>query len=78
LTCEETTIDPISTSALTAAHGYVFEVAAEGTGTGEPLRGLGRFSHEAVAVDPATSIVYLTADEGNSGLYRFIPERRVC
>ncbi len=76
LTCEETTVDPISTPALTEAHGYVFEVVAEGIGTGEPLRGLGRFSHEAVAVDPRTSIVYFTEDDGNSGFVRFISERR--
>ena len=35
---------------------------------------MGRFSHEAVAVDPVTGIVYKTEDlSPNSGLYRFIP-----
>lgn len=38
-----------------------------------PLKGLGRFSHEAVAIDPATGIVYLTEDTGNSGFYPFVP-----
>lgn len=54
-------------------HGYVFEVPADGTASGEPLVGLGRFSHEAAAVDPATGIVYLTEDATPSGLYRFVP-----
>jgi secreted PhoX family phosphatase len=42
-----------------------------------PLTALGRFAHEAVAVDPATWLVYLTEDAGStSGLYRFIPKSR--
>lgn len=36
---------------------------------------LGRFLHEAVAVDPVTGVVYLTEDNGyDSGLYRFRPD----
>ena len=35
---------------------------------------MGRFSHEAAAIDPATGYVYLTEDLRNaSGFYRFIP-----
>ena len=34
---------------------------------------MGSFGHEAAAVDPETSIVYLTEDQRDSGLYRFIP-----
>ena len=35
---------------------------------------MGRFSHEAVAIDPATGFVYETEDQGStSGLYRFRP-----
>ena len=38
------------------------------------LTAMGRFAHEAVAVDPRTGIVYQTEDDGNdSGLYRFLP-----
>jgi secreted PhoX family phosphatase len=55
-------------------HGYMFEVPADGTASGQPLRGLGRFSHEAAAVDPATGIVYLTEDATPSGFYRFVPD----
>jgi uncharacterized protein len=36
---------------------------------------MGRFVHEAVAVDPETTIVYLTEDRGESGFYRFIPRK---
>lgn len=56
-------------------HGYMFEVPSTGRATGEPLKGLGRFSHEAAAVDPRTGIVYLTEDATPSGLYRFVPRR---
>jgi secreted PhoX family phosphatase len=39
-----------------------------------PLRDMGRFSHEAVAVDPSTGYVYETEDAGgSSGFYRFVP-----
>jgi hypothetical protein len=37
---------------------------------------MGRFYHEAVAVDPRTGIVYLTEDRVDGLLYRFIPNRR--
>ena len=33
---------------------------------------MGRFAHEAVAIDPRTGVVYQTEDDGNdSGFYRF-------
>ncbi len=56
-------------------HGWVFEVPAAATGPVEPvaLKAMGRFNHEAAAVDPATGIVYLTEDRDDSLLYRFIP-----
>jgi uncharacterized protein len=34
---------------------------------------MGRFTHEAIAVDPVTGIVYETEDQGDSLFYRFIP-----
>ena len=57
-------------------HGYNFEVPA--TTQMEivdpiPLRDMGRFNHEAVAVSPETSIVYQTEDREDGLLYRFIP-----
>ncbi len=35
---------------------------------------MGRFVHEAIAIDPASGIVYETEDRGSSGFYRFLPE----
>lgn len=57
-------------------HGYVFEVAAQADGPVDPvpLRAMGRFVHEAIAIDPQTGIVYLTEDQDPSGFYRFIPD----
>jgi uncharacterized protein len=66
LTCEETDV---------AGHGWTFDVSPDGGDT-TPLRDMGRFSHEADMVDPKTGYVYQTEDEGNSGLFRFVPYRR--
>lgn len=76
LSCEEIKSDAVSSSGH--KHGYVFEVHPEaGRTSGRPLVGLGRFSHEAVAIDPRTGAVYLTEDDRNkSGLYRFVPNDR--
>lgn len=73
LTCEEDLADFRDAGGL--AHGYVFEVSpVDGETTGEPLVAMGRFDHEAVAVDPATGAVYLTEDDRNqAGLYKFVP-----
>lgn len=56
-------------------HGYVFEVPSRAGGLVEayPLRAMGRFEHEACAVDPRTGIVYMTEDRYHSLFYRFIP-----
>ena len=73
LSCEEATAG--SRQGLRRSHGYVFEVpaSAEGPVDPVPLRAMGRFVHEAVAVDPATRIVYETEDQTRAGFYRFIP-----
>ncbi len=74
LSCEETVFD---FSAIGGRkHGYVFEVAAGATpGAAEPIVGMGRFVHEAAAVDPATGAVYLTEDNRNvSALFRYLPD----
>ena len=76
LTCEETVAGPAPDSPLTKPHGWIFEVPAHGRATAEPLPAMGRFVHEAVAVDPATGIVYETEDRGSAGFYRFIPRER--
>jgi uncharacterized protein len=57
-------------------HGYCFEVPAHpNTGIVDPipLKGMGRFNHEAVAVDSRTGIVYMTEDRMDGLFYRFIP-----
>ena len=60
------------TNAAAARHSV--RLAADGLGDPTPLRAMGRFSHEAVAVDPTTGYVYETEDQGNtSGFYRFVP-----
>ena len=47
---------------------------AEGEASGQPIVDMGLFRHEAVAVDPRTSTVYLTEDnKSGSGLYKFLP-----
>ena len=73
LTCEET--EARAGGALTKDHGYVFEVdpASQAANVGRaavPLKFLGRYAHEAAAVDPATGAIYLTEDaSGPHGLY---------
>ena len=76
LSCEETLDGP--ESGYEKPHGYVFEVPVHATGPVDPvpLRAMGRFVHEAVAVDAATGIVYQTEDRwyNEAGFYRFIPD----
>jgi secreted PhoX family phosphatase len=79
LTCEETVVGP--SEGYEETHGWVFEVPAGANGPVDPIpyKAMGRFSHEAVAVDPFTGIVYETEDNGfppGSGLFRFLPSQR--
>ena len=74
ITCEETVERAGKVCSLD--HGYNFEVPA----TAKPhlakavaLKAMGRFNHEAIAVDPKTGIVYQTEDRHDGLLYRFIP-----
>ena len=81
LSCEETVRGP--QDGYRQPHGYIFEVPVSATGPVDPLplRAMGRFVHEAAAVDPATGIVYETEDrdyepdeDAGAGFYRFIPD----
>lgn len=78
ISCEETTATPATTpgSAL-KMHGYNFEVpiSAKSPVDPIPLVAMGRFNHEAVAVDPKTGIVYETEDQRDGLFYRFIPNQ---
>ena len=53
--------------------GQVWECDPQQPGQGIVRPLLGRFSHEAAAVDPSTGIVYLTEDAPQGRLYRFVP-----
>ncbi|MFE5957893.1 alkaline phosphatase PhoX [Streptomyces rubiginosohelvolus] len=82
LTCEENE-DKAGTNGYTKDHGFIFEVdGADPRRTGAvPLTAMGRFQHEAIAVDPKSGIVYETEDafEKPFGLfYRFLPEKPLC
>ncbi len=78
LTCEEAPTGPGQPygDGLERNHGWVFEVPASARGLVDPvpLTAMGRFNHEAAAVDPATGIVYQTEDRDDSVLYRFLPK----
>ncbi|KPF51145.1 hypothetical protein IP87_02700 [beta proteobacterium AAP121] len=58
-------------------HGYIFEIPADTSLNAvntTPLFDMGRFAHEASAIDPATGYWYLTEDQGSANtLYRFRP-----
>lgn len=73
LSCEEDTSRQRNES-----HGWVFEVpaACRTLDRRAPLRQLGRFNHEAAAVDPDTNIIYMTEDMPDGLFYRFVPKDR--
>ncbi len=73
MTCEETTAG--ETQGWNKDHGYIYEVpvSAEDEVQAVPHKAMGRFVHEAAAVDPKTGYVYMTEDRGTAGFYRFIP-----
>ena len=57
-------------------HGYNFEVPASAEmklADPVPLKEMGRFNHEAVAVDPKSGIVYQTEDRDDGLITRYIP-----
>ncbi len=75
ITCEEVNAEPEPLAEK--LHGYNFEVvpsATPGLVDPVPLKAMGRFRHEAVAVDPASGAVYQTEDLGDGLLYRFLPK----
>jgi secreted PhoX family phosphatase len=77
LTCEETVVGPADPqNALPLQHGYIFEVPHDGLSNAQPIKAMGCFVHEAIAVDPRTGIVYETQYRTQAGLYRFIPKTR--
>ncbi len=75
LSCEEAVDRP--GEGAEKYHGYIFEVPSDTSGVMRPapLKAMGRFAHEAAAVDPDTGIVYMTEDNRYGLFYRFIPEK---
>lgn len=53
--------------------GLVYECDPVGQREARVRPGMGAFNHEAVAVDPLSSICYMTEDVKDGCLYRFIP-----
>lgn len=84
LSCEETVLgegelpknSPAGAPPLSRTHGWIFEVGPDPGTPPEPLQAMGRFFHEAIAVDPKTDIVYETEDRDTAGFYRFLPNER--
>lgn len=85
ISCEESTLgsqkfeyDGRIYGTFRKPHGYCFEVdaGADLQSTPIPLKAMGRFVHEAVTVDRATGIIYLTEDSTTAGFFRFIPKKR--
>lgn len=75
ISCEE---PEFLTEGRGALHGWCFEVPADAEGVvdPQPLKEMGRFRHEAVAVDPATGVVFLTEDRHDGLFYRFVPKKK--
>ncbi|MEO1013528.1 MAG: alkaline phosphatase PhoX [Bacteroidota bacterium] len=77
ITCEEdvTKADGVK---ILKDHGYVFEVPldAKGLVAPIPINAMGRFNHEAVAIDPHSGCVYLTEDRHDGLFYRYVPNKK--
>ncbi len=74
ISCEEVVIPQMN--GYEQGHGYNFEVPiTEHIQLANPvaLKAMGQFNHEAVCVDPKTSIVYQTEDRDDGLIYRFLP-----
>ena len=80
ISCEESVGGPAHTDpklVFPRRHGYCYEVpltrGPRESHQSRPIPAMGRFSHEAIAVDQRTGIVYLTEDPGagvGAGFYR--------
>ncbi|MCB1094854.1 MAG: DUF839 domain-containing protein [Verrucomicrobiae bacterium] len=68
--------EPDSEAYLEKWHGYNFEVPASnemGLADPVPLKQMGRFNHEAIAVEPESGIIYQTEDRDDGLITRFLP-----
>nr|WP_296072481.1 alkaline phosphatase PhoX [uncultured Actinoplanes sp.] len=77
LTCEETEDrageawqEGDRSGVLQKDHGYVFEVHADGSADPRPIKCLGRYAHEALAIDKDRTHIYLSEDASKpNGLF---------
>jgi len=76
ISCEE--IFDAEENDLTSPHGYAFlcHPSHDSLAPPFPIRGYGRFRHEAAVVDPETHVCYLTEDRPDGCFYRFVPYRK--
>lgn len=77
ISCEETVAT--QNYDLAKNHGYNFEVTPSeniNLNNAIPLKAMGRFRHEGVAIDPVTSIAYQTEDRDEGLIYKFIPNTK--
>lgn len=56
------------------SRGFVYEADPYGVNAAVQRPAMGRFKHEAAAADPVRRAVYLTEDESDGCLYRFLPD----
>jgi secreted PhoX family phosphatase len=77
ITCEED-VTRADGKTIMQDHGYVFEVPMDSKGlvAPVPIKPMGRFHHEAVAIDPISGCVYLTEDRYDGLFYRYIPNEK--
>lgn len=78
LSCEETVagpgdLDDGKALPYTKDHGWIFDVPVSDPANAVPIKAMGRFVHEAIAIDPRDGIIYETEDRDTAGFYRFIP-----
>ncbi len=81
LSCEETVLGENSidrykgnvTRGFQREHGWIFEVDPMGVADPQPIKEMGRFVHEAVAIDHS-GVVYETEDRDTASFYRFVPQ----
>lgn len=77
VTCEE--VNTLPEPNAEQPHGYNFEVkptVEPGLMTPMPLKAMGRFRHEAIAVHPSSGAIYETEDTGDGLVYRFLPHEK--
>lgn len=76
ITCEESVLT--KSKKQEKDHGYCFDIPvdAQGLVDPQPIKAMGRFNHEAIAIDPRTGYVYLTEDRPDGLFYRYLPKNR--